>query len=123
MVDIPTVVHAYNITRYDYGISPFFFMFGKHPRLPVDIAMEIEPKLDLEVADTINLRQRLELSYRLAATQAKKYSSRYNANYDKHGHGSTIVVGDLVVVQNVKIRCKNKLANLWQILSRLSQSC
>ena len=112
---LPSVVHAYNATRHDStGYSPFFLMFGRHPRLAIDVAMGLEPKDDLTVDFTKNLQDRLDLAYKLAVAQAEKSSSRYKSQYDKRVRGSSVCVGDRVLVKNVTIRGKNKLANVWE---------
>ena len=37
---IGSLVHAYNCTKHDStGISPYYFMFGRHPRIAVDLAL------------------------------------------------------------------------------------
>ena len=42
---VPTLVHVYNCTKKEATLYlPFFFMLGKHARLPVDIAMGVEPE-------------------------------------------------------------------------------
>ena len=80
---VPTGVHAYNATRHDStGYSLFFLMFGQHPQKPVYITMGTEPKQDIEVDYTKNLRW-LDLAYKLATAQAEKSSGRYKAHYDK----------------------------------------
>ena len=80
--------------------------------------MGTEPKQDLQVdyTKTKRFRQLRNFVYRLATTQAEKSSSRCKAHYDKYVHGSTIGVGDHVLVQNVNIKGKTKLANLWSCL-------
>ena len=112
---VPTVVHAYNATRHEStGYSPFFLMFGRHPRLPVDIAMGLVPKDELDVDFTKCLKNRLDVAYKLATTQASKSSSRHKNLYDKKVRGSTVGVGDRVLVRNVRLRGKHKLANVWE---------
>ena len=73
---VPSLVHAYNATRHEStGFSPFFLMFGRHPRLAIDIAMGLVPK-EPEVDFTKNLKDRLDIAYQLADAQAKKSQVR-----------------------------------------------
>ena len=112
---VSSVVHAYNSTKHEStGFSPFFLMFGRHPRLPIDVAMGVELQEDLEIDFTKNLKDRLDFAYKLATDKAQKSASRYKSHYDKRVRGSTISVGDRVLVRNVSIRGKHKLANIWE---------
>ena len=114
---VPTVVHAYNATKHEStGYSPFYLMFGRHPRLPIDIAMGIEPSDGEDVGQeyTDKLRERMEFAYRLATDQSEKSTGRHKTLYDRRVRGATVELGDRVLVKNVGIRGKNKLANRWE---------
>lgn len=40
---IPTLVHAYNFTRHESTkVPPFYLIFGKEPRLPLDIVFGLD---------------------------------------------------------------------------------
>ena len=88
-------------------------MFGRHPRLAVDVAMGCIPK-EPEVDFRKDLKNRLDTAYRLATAQAEKSKVRYKNQYDWRVKGSTVVQGDRVLLKNVGIRGKKKLANAWE---------
>ena len=113
---VPTMVHAYNATRHDStGFSPFFLMMGRHPRLPIDVAMGIHPETDREQTDYVrNLRKRMQYAFDVATRNATRATSSHKRIYDRRIRGSTVHVGDRVLVRNVGIRGKSKLANRWE---------
>ena len=71
---ISTLVHAFNCTRQSStGVSPYFLMFGRNPRIPVDLAFGIE--LDdhhRSMSDYVTyLRDRLSQAYKTATVNSK----------------------------------------------------
>ncbi len=116
-VHVGPLVHAYNATRHEStGFSPFFLMFGRKPRLAVDVVLglgneEYETDRNKYVA---NLRERLEDAYRLASTGAVKAQERQRGNYNKKARAAVVEVGDLVLVKVVAFDGKHKIADKWE---------
>ena len=115
---VPSLVHAYNSTFHDStGYSPYFLMFGRHPRLAIDAFFGLNP--DVLAAKTHTeyvrkLRQRLHFAYQKASREAKKSAAHHKSTYDLKARSSVIQPGDRVLVRNVGIRGKHKLADRWE---------
>ena len=112
---IPSLVHAYNSTKHDStGYSPFYLMFGRHPRLPIDITMGID--LDKNGQGTTSqyvdqLREKLDWAYKIATQESNKAKASHKGRYDKRVRGANVEVGDRVLVRNVGLKGRQKLAN------------
>ena len=114
---IAPLVQAYNSTRHDStGFSPHYLMFGWHPRIPVDACLGTFQRDD-QASDhktyAARVRQRLEYAYRSAAAEASRQSSKSEAAYNQRVRDSRLDVGDTVLVRNVGLQGKQKLADRW----------
>ena len=112
---VPELVHAYNCSRHDStGVSPFFMMFGRNARLPVDIAMGVNPDQHSHDDHQIyvrDMRKRLEYAYDRATQQADRNRDKSKARYDANVTESFLNKGDRVLVRNVSIRGKKRIAD------------
>ena len=115
---VPALVHAYNSTRHEStGLSPHFLMFGRHPRLAVDAFLGLEPDVVVHKDHTnyvTGLKKRLDFAYKVATREARKQSNRHKRLYDLRVRNVKLEPGDRVLIRNVGVRGKCKLADKWQ---------
>ena len=72
---VKPLVHAYNCTKNETtGFSPYELMFGRQPRLPIDLAFGLPTNTNkLSHSQYVSdLKCRLEQSYRIATSNAQK---------------------------------------------------
>ena len=116
-VYVPSVVHAYNCTRHEStGHSPFFLMYGRHPRLPVDILLGAEEYSQGQSYDKFvsELKHRLDFAYQLASTKAAESHQTQKARYDQRKRGNPVEPGDRVLIRNLGLKGRQKLADRWK---------
>ncbi|XP_038152461.1 protein NYNRIN-like [Cyprinodon tularosa] len=115
---VKPLVHAYNCTKNDVtGYSPYELMFGRQPRLPVDLAFGLPLNEDGFCSHTQyvqKLKSHLEESYKLASKNSAKVMQRNKTQFDQKVTASELNVGDRVLVRNVRLRGKHKLADKWE---------
>ena len=92
-------------------------MFGKQPRLPVDLALGIgdnakEDKSYSAYAE--DLKARLTYAYDLASREMQKRALANKTRYDLRSRDAALQVGDRVLVRNLSIRGKQKLGDRWE---------
>ena len=115
---VSTMTHAYNAAIHDStGFSPFFLMFGRHPRLAVDAFLGLPQDSEATTVhqDYVDkLKHRLTSAYEKASEEAKKSAGRQKEYYDEKVRYSKLEVGDRVLVEKKGHRGKHKLADLWE---------
>ncbi|TWW61906.1 hypothetical protein D4764_04G0005530 [Takifugu flavidus] len=85
-------------------------------RLPIDLAFGL-PTITNKLSHSqyvSSLKRRLEQSYRIVTSTAQKNADRNKTRFDKRVVESTLEMGDRILVHNVKLRGKHKLANKWE---------
>ena len=115
---VAPLVHAYNCTPNDAtGMTPYYLMFGRTPKLPVDIQLglgndEDKPASQRTYAD--KLKQRLQEAYQLAEKTAGKVGAANRLRHDAKVREHALQPGDRVLVRRVAFQGKHKLANRWE---------
>ena len=116
---IPALVHAYNCTRNTAtGFSPYFLLFGREPRLPVDVEFGLQRgghKGSPGESNYISqLKRRLQFAYRKAKHVAQKQQARHRGLYNLGCRGATLSVGDLVLVKQTAWKARHKIQDRWE---------
>nr|KAG5712690.1 hypothetical protein BaRGS_029745 [Batillaria attramentaria] len=110
------LAHAYNCTKHDTtGYSPYFLMFGRHPRLPVDLQFGTHPRDPRDHKSYSEYGKALSERLRAAFETVRRHTSAaqqtQKQHYDRRVRGSTVQKGDRVLVRNVTPQ--GKLDDRW----------
>ena len=117
---LPEVLYAYNVTQHSStGYSPYYLLFGRDGRLPVDFLLGVESPNDTGEQDEVvdnwvtEHQQRLQDAYEKAAEQLKSETENRGERYNRKMYNPSIVVGNHVYVKERSIRGRNKIQDTW----------
>ncbi|XP_053321812.1 uncharacterized protein LOC128494822 [Spea bombifrons] len=115
---VETLVHAYNCTRHEStGFSPYFLMFGREARLPIDIRLGVSSDGMSHTSHNQyvrNLKESLQRAYELAERATDKINENNKRRYDFKVRYKDIQPGDKVLLRNLGVPGKHKLADRWR---------
>lgn len=114
---IQTLTFSYNCTTHETtGFAPFYLMFGRVPRLPVDIMFGSALRNDdVQTYDEYveTFQRDLREAIRIAQGNTTGAQRRQAKEYNKKSKGVALEVGDRVLLVNKKEKGKRKLADVW----------
>lgn len=109
---------AYNCTRCDVtGFSPFYLLYGRSPRLPVDTLFDLSENKGTASHQEYMQRwkEQMKEAYEIAREGVRKSGERSKKNYDKRLRSTMLTPGDRVLVRNLTPRGgTGKLRNHWE---------
>ncbi|KAL8580635.1 hypothetical protein ACOMHN_043451 [Nucella lapillus] len=110
------LTHVYNCTPHaTTGFSPFYLMFGREPRLPIDFFLGgEEPGWQTQYPGEWlqSHLKRLKLAHEIAGERLRKAASTRKALHDGKYTTPDIQVGDFVVI-GVRYRTRSKVQDFW----------
>ena len=109
-----SLVHAYNCTKHDTtGFSPYYLMFGRHPRLPIDLILgQTQENGLVTTSDYVSkLKERLTKAFEIAEANVTESHTGRKERYDKKVRGACLAEGDKVLVKRVGFKDTHKIAD------------
>ena len=116
---LPELTYAYNVTHHAAtGFSPFYLMFGRVPRLPIDIRLQNDETLQSQTVRGTNMnwvdyhQSKLKSAYAKATEQLELDRANRKATYDMRTREDTLQIGDHVHLRN-RVKGRNKIGDAW----------
>ena len=115
---LKSCVHAYNACIHQStGYSPFYLFFGRHPKLPIDLAFgtDLEKKSKGTPRDYIQgLKRSLQAAYKSASDNMAKTADSNKRRYDMRAHAAVLEPGDRCLVRKLGPRISSKIDDRWE---------
>ena len=113
------MTHAYNCTKHvSTTYSPYYLMFGRHPRLPIDVEFGLyKPNCSDNCSKSRyiqKLRRRLNYAHKKASKYSSEQAQKYKTSYDRSVKGPQLQVNDLVLVKIVAHKARHKIQDKWE---------
>ena len=112
------MTHAYNCTKHASATySPYYLMFGRHPRLPIDVEFGL-PKTNSgdnsSKSRYVQKLRRLNYAFQKANKFANQQAQKYKSSYDESIKGPQLQEKDIVLVKIVAHKGRHKLQDKWE---------
>ena len=114
---ISSMTHSYNCTICrSTGFSPYFLMFGREPRIPINLEFNLLNGREVVDAKTYvdRLRHRLEWAFQQAQRNIAQDAKQRKSYHDQKVRCHKLQKGDIVLVKINKFDSDYKIADKWE---------
>ena len=109
------LVQAYNSIKHEStGFSPYMLLFGREPKLPIDVAFGLNrnDSKDKTYSDYIaDLQNKIKDVFDIVNRNANKSRDKQKAYYDLKTRAARLLKGDRVLIKNFAHNGKHKLSD------------
>lgn len=113
---LPALLQAYNNTPHSStGLAPFYVVFGRHARLPVDMALGLScPQEQCTIDSWVQKHHKtLVAAYSQVRTQSQQRQDWDRRRYNKRARALPLLPGERVLCRNFRRRARGKLGPYW----------
>ena len=114
---VSAMTHAYNCTiSKTMGFSPYHLMYGREPKIPIDIELNLPSNREEVTLRTYmeRLVHKMEWAFRKAKENIARDQVSRKKYHDKAIRCHRIEVGDLVLLRDKKLKSNYKIADKWE---------
>ena len=111
------MTHAYNCTvSKTTGFAPYYLMFGREPKIPIDIELNLPPTREEATPRTYvdRLKQKLEWAFEKAQENIQRDMRSRKRYHDKSIYCHRLEVADLVLLRDKKPGLIYKITDKWE---------
>lgn len=113
---LPYLLQAYNNTPHSStGLAPFYVLFGRHARLPVDVALGVAvPEARGPQSGWVqHHQQQLLAAYKQVQGQSQRRQEWDQRRYNRRATACPLLPGERVLCRNFRRRARGKLGPFW----------
>lgn len=113
---LPELVYVYNVTPHSStGFSPYYLLYGREPKLPVDFLLGINNDSEsFEVDEWLHThRERLRYAWAAAEKNTEKSAEKRREFHERKSTPCSIDVGTKVLLRN-HVQGRNKIQDVWK---------
>ena len=114
---VSAMTHAYNCTvSKTTGFAPYFLMFGRDPKIPIDLELNLPSNREEVTPRTYvdRLKQKMEWAFEKAQENIQRDMVSRKKYHDKSVTCHDVEVGDLVLLRDKRLKSDYKIADKWE---------